>query len=66
MSESDKHLPKKESHQRNGFPLDGVQFPNESFPLGNDRNDESKKINVTERARLVPVPPKPSEKPPKK
>ena len=66
MSESDNSSAKKNRHQHNGLPLDGVQFPNESTPLGNDHVNKPLKIDVPLRARVVPIPPKPPEQPPKK
>jgi hypothetical protein len=61
MSESEKSHPQKNRHQEHSLPLDGAQFPNESFPLENNRIDESTKIDVTPRARVVPIPPKPQK-----
>jgi len=56
MSESEKS--KKITHA--GVPLEGRNYPNE-ISIANERANKPK-IETTEKARLVPVPPKP-EKP---
>lgn len=56
MNESDKS---KERIQHASKPIDGVQFPNE-VPLGNEQTI-LEKVDLTIRARAVPIPPTPQK-----